>query len=65
MAETRKRTIVAVSDKWTDAWQMLRYLKHHGIDAKKVSKHSLQVVPEHEQQAKKLMEKYRWDWKEK
>jgi hypothetical protein len=63
--EPRKRSIVAISEKLLDARRMLLYLRHHGIDVKKVSRHSLQVIPEQEQAAKELMEFYRWDWEDK
>jgi hypothetical protein len=63
--ESRKRSIIAISEKLLEARHMLLYLRHHGIDVKKVSRHSLQVIPEQEQAAKELMEFYRWDWEDK
>ena len=39
-----------------------KYLKHCGVDAVLVTKHAVQVHPDHKQKAADLLPEYRWGW---
>lgn len=44
------------------AFSVCRFLKHHGVDAVIVTKHAVQVHPDHEQKAASVLPDYRWGW---
>lgn len=44
------------------AWSVCRFLKQRGIDAVVVSKHAVQVHPDHEQKAAAALSAYQWGW---
>jgi hypothetical protein len=44
------------------ALSLCRFLKHHGIDAVVVTKHAVQVHPDHARKAAAVLPQYRWEW---
>ena len=44
------------------ALSVCRFLKHHGVDAVIVTKHAVQIHPDHEQRAAAVLPSYRWGW---
>jgi hypothetical protein len=38
------------------------FLRHQGLDAVVVSKHALQVHPQHEAMAREAVKQYKWGW---
>ena len=46
-------------------FSVCRYLKHHGVDAVLVTKHAVQVHPDHQETAAQLLSNYRWGWDRK
>jgi hypothetical protein len=44
------------------AHSVCRFLKHLGVDAVVVTKHAVQVHPDHEQKAAEVLPQYRWGW---
>jgi hypothetical protein len=44
------------------AFSVCRYLKHQGVDAVLVTKHAVQIHPEHHQKASEVLPAYRWGW---
>ena len=59
-----KRTTVHVfaSGEFALADSICRFLKHHGINAVVVTKHAVQIHPDHEQKAAAALPAYRWGW---
>lgn len=59
-----KRTTVRVfnAGEFGLAFSVCKYLKHHGVDAALVTKHAVQVHPDHEQRAAEVLPKYQWGW---
>ena len=59
-----KRTTVHIfrAGDFAVASSLSRYLKHHGIDAVVVTKHAVQVHPDHEQKAAAVLPQYKWGW---
>ena len=47
------------------AWSVCRFLKHHGVDAVVVTKHAVQIHPDHEQKVHELLPAYMWGWDRK
>ncbi len=47
------------------ARSVCRYLKHHGVDAAVVTKHAVQIHPDHAAKAKEVLPNYRWGWDRK
>ena len=47
---------------FTNALSLTRFLKHHGVDAGIVTKHAVQVHPDHAQQAAAVLPDYKWGW---
>jgi len=50
---------------FTVAWSLCRFLKHHGVDAVIVTKHAVQVHPDHQEKAAAALPRYRWGWDRK
>ena len=44
------------------AFSVCRYLKHHGVDAVLVTKHAVQIHPDHGQKTSEVLQAYRWGW---
>jgi len=44
------------------ALSVSKYLKHHGVNALIVTKHALQIHPDHRQKAAQVLSDYRWAW---
>jgi hypothetical protein len=44
------------------AFSLCRFLKHHGIDVTIVTKHAVQVHPDHQQRTAAILPEYRWGW---
>ena len=44
------------------AFSVCRYLKHQGVDAALVTKHAVQIHPDHQQKAGEVLPAYRWGW---
>ena len=44
------------------AFSVCGYLKHHGVDAVLVTKHAVQIHPDHQQKANDVLPAYRWGW---
>jgi len=59
-----KRTTVHIFEKgeFAEAHSLVRFLKHHGVDASLVTKHAVQVHPEHAVKAAEVLPKYKWGW---
>jgi hypothetical protein len=59
-----KRTTVHIfpAGEFAVALSLCRFLKHHGIDAVVVTKHAVQVHPDHEQKAAAVLPAYQWGW---
>jgi hypothetical protein len=59
-----KRTTVHIFERgqFADAMSLRRFLAHHGLDAVIVTKHAVQVRPDHEVRAAELLPTYRWGW---
>ena len=59
-----KRTTVHVfnAGEFSVASSVSRFLKHHTIDAVIVTKHAVQIHPDHEQKAARVLPNYRWGW---
>lgn len=51
---TRKRVNVAVVDSWLHARDVEAYLKEYGVDVKVVTKHAIQVHPDHIEKVKAI-----------
>jgi len=62
-----KRTTVHIFGKgeFADALSLSRFLKHHGVDAVIVTKHAIQVHPDHQLRAAEVLPKYMWGWDRK
>jgi hypothetical protein len=58
-----KRLNLLITDDRIGAMDVADYLAHHGIDAKLVSKHAVQIHPDHHEKALELGERYTWEWK--
>lgn len=52
-----KRVTAGVYEKYIDAWDVCALLQSAGIDAKVVTKHAVQVHPEHVARAKEVLAK--------
>ncbi|MBZ5619884.1 MAG: hypothetical protein LAQ69_14345 [Acidobacteriia bacterium] len=59
-----KRTTVHVfsAGNFALTFSVSKYLKHHGVDAVLVTKHAVQVHPDHEPKAAAVLPQYRWGW---
>lgn len=59
-----KRTTVHVfnAGEFALALSVCKYLKHHGVDAVMVTKHAVQVHPDHQRKANEVLQVYRWGW---
>jgi hypothetical protein len=44
------------------ALSLCRFLKHHGVDAVLVTKHAIQVHPDHDQKTAAVLPAYKWGW---
>ena len=44
------------------AFSVCRFLMHHGVDAVIVTKHAVQIHPDHRQPAADALPAYRWGW---
>ena len=58
MPEPLKRVIVHLTSKWLEAYDIRNWLQKQGVEAKLVSKHSVQVAPDLEEKAKEVIAKY-------
>ncbi len=61
----RKTIHVFSAGEFALAFSVCRYLKQHGIDALLVTKHAIQIHPDHEQKAAGVLPEYRWGWDRK
>jgi hypothetical protein len=52
-----KRVTVHIFEKFLPAWDVTGFLQQHGIDAKLVTRHAVQVHPEQVEQAKELLKR--------
>jgi hypothetical protein len=50
-----KRATIHIFEKFLPAWDVTGFLKQHGIDAKLVTRHAVQVHPDQVAQAKELL----------
>ena len=60
-----KRTTVHVfnAGEIPEALSVCKYLRHHQIDAVIVTKHAVQISPDHKQEAvTEILKGYRWGW---
>ena len=59
-----KRTTVHIfgAGEFAVALSLSRFLKHHGVDAVVVTKHAVQVHPDHVQKTADVLPAYRWGW---
>lgn len=62
MPEPLKRVIVLLTSRWLEAYDVLKWLQKKGIEAKLVTKHSVQVTPDLEEKAKEAIAKYPYKW---
>ncbi|MCC6366881.1 MAG: hypothetical protein IT165_25445 [Bryobacterales bacterium] len=62
-----KRTTVHVfnAGDFSVALSVCKFLKHHGVDAVVVTKHAVQIHPNHEQQTTEVIPAWRWGWDRK
>jgi len=62
-----KRTTVHIfaAGEFGLAFSVRNYLKHHGVDAVIVTKHAVQIHPDHEAKAAEVLPQYRWGWDRK
>ena len=62
-----KRITVHVFERghYVDADSLAKFLKHHGVDATVVTKHAVQVHPDHAARTAELMPQYKWGWSRK
>jgi hypothetical protein len=58
----RKTVHVFSAAEFALALSVCRYLKHSGVDAVMVTKHAVQIHPDHEQKAAGVLADYRWGW---
>ena len=58
----RKTVHVFGSGEFAVALSVCRFLKHHGVNAVIVTKHAVQVCPDHEQKAAAVLPAYKWGW---
>lgn len=60
MTATKRVTVcLFLGTEWYWADRLRMYLRKHGLDAKLVSRHSVQVLPREEGEARKLVEDFR------
>jgi hypothetical protein len=64
-AVKRKTVHVFNAGEFALALSVCRYLKHHSIDAVLVTKHAVQIHPDHEEKAAGVLPEYRWGWDRK
>lgn len=59
-----KRTTVHVFDagEFAVALSLCRFLKHRGVDAVVVTKHAVQIHPDHAERAAAALPAYKWGW---
>ena len=59
-----KRTTVGVFSpaEYGMALNIRKYLAHHGVDVVVVTKHAVQVHPDHTARAAEVLPQYRWGW---
>ncbi len=50
-----KRVTAAIYDRWPHAWDCEKVLKLAGVDVKIVTKHAVQVHPDHVEKAKEAL----------
>jgi hypothetical protein len=62
MPEPLKRVIVLLTSRWLEAHDVQKWLREHGVEAKLVCKHSVQVAPDLEEKAKEVIAKYPYTW---
>jgi hypothetical protein len=62
-----KRTTVHVfnAGDFAVAQSVCKFLKHHGVDAVAVTRHAVQIHPDHEPQATEALPAWRWGWDRK
>lgn len=65
MGPETQRVNVAIQNKFLEAQSLVDYLAHYGVDVKLVSKHAVQVRPDHQQKAEELLKDFKWGWKNK
>lgn len=58
-----KRTNLLVTDDLVGAMDVAEFLKAKGIDAKMVTKHAVQVLPNQKDYAEQMALKYKWGWR--
>ena len=56
---------VFAQGEFADALSLTRFLKARGVDAGIVTKHAVQVHPDHAVKAAELLPKYKWGWDRK
>lgn len=59
-----KRTTVHIfgAGDFAVALSLCRFLKHRGVDAVVVTKHAVQIHPDHQQKAAAALPEYKWGW---
>jgi len=59
-----KRTTVHIfgAGEFAVALSLCRFLKHRGLDAVVVTKHAVQVHPDHARKAAAALPDYQWGW---
>ena len=62
-AALTKRVIVLLTSRWLEAYDLKKWLEKQGVEAKLVTKHTVQVAPDLEEQAKEAIAKYPFRWK--
>jgi hypothetical protein len=60
--EPIKRVIILLTSRWLEAYDVKNWLEKHGVEAKLVTKHTVQVTPDLEEKAKEAIKAYPFKW---